>query len=77
MFPERGLGPGAAVRLEQHVEGPVELVLGLLEVADGEFLLPLVKCGVGLGDELDDGIVETGAGAGRDSGAWTAAGGVT
>ena len=53
---DAGVGPGAARRLQQHVEGAVELVLGLLEVADGEFLLALVEMRVGLGDEVDDGI---------------------
>ena len=58
MFADAGVGPGAALRLQQHVKGAVELVPGLLEVADGEFLLTLVEMRVGLGDQLNDGIVD-------------------
>ena len=76
MFADAGVGPGAALRLQQHVKGAVELVPGLLEVADGELLLTFVEMRVGLGDQLNDGIGE-GAGAGRDSVAWAATGGVT
>ena len=60
MLADPRLGAGAVRRLEQHVDGAVELLLRRLDVALLELLLAGLEIAIGGGDQRENGIFDRG-----------------